>query len=303
MNSEPLNRESLHVEASEASNDSTIQLFNDSNAPRPAWQPFTPKGLAAFSTTTFGRVFLLLCVTALIGAGTFVWFLHTAWYPAIRAAIHELPAQGQIIHQELNTPRVSSEPLAEHRFLGFVVLIGDARETDLNSHIGVKFRKKGVDVCSLFGCWRLAYPPGWTIEFNRTDLEPGWGAWEPVVTVIAALGTFLGLLIIWFALGSLYCLAPWIVARVHKRHLTLAGSWRMCSASVVPGTFLLVAAIWLYGLGVLDLLQFFVLAIVHIILAWLCIVFAWRALPGATPKSILNNPFAASSSEQSSSFR
>src|SRR6266516_4646831 len=94
-------------------------------SPPSAWQPFTPRGLAAFSKGSFGRLLLLLCTTGLIAAATVVWFLQTAWFPAIRAAIHELPPQGQIVRQELKTPRVSTEPLSEHRFLGFVVLVSE----------------------------------------------------------------------------------------------------------------------------------------------------------------------------------
>src|SRR4051812_30965601 len=131
-----------------------------------AWQPFTPRGLVAFAKTTFGPVLLLLSTTALITAGSLVWFQNTAWFPTIRAAIHELPDQGEIVNQKLNTPRVTAEPLAEHRWLGFVVLVGKPASGDLNSHIVVKFRKATCEVCSLFGCLRLDYPRGYSIEFN-----------------------------------------------------------------------------------------------------------------------------------------
>ena len=91
--------------------------------------------------------------------------------------IHE----GQITHQELRTPRLSSKPLAEHRFLGFVVLVSGNESTDLSSHIAVKFRRRDVDVCSIFGCCHFDYPKDWTIEFNRVELEPRWDAWEPIL--------------------------------------------------------------------------------------------------------------------------
>src|SRR5215211_6196262 len=131
---------------------------------RVAWEPFSPQGLAAFANATFGRVFLLVATVALMGAATVVWFLDTAWFPAIRAAIHELPAQGHITNQELNTPRTTTEPLAEHRYLGFVVLLGEDRgDSSLNSHVAVKFRKRTVEVCSIFGCMRFGYPRGWVI--------------------------------------------------------------------------------------------------------------------------------------------
>ena len=259
--------------------------------PPAAWQPFTPLGLAAFATAGFGRIFLLLCTVALLSAGTVVWFLNTAWFPTIRVAIHELPAQGQITHQELRTPRLSSKPLAEHRFLGFVVLVSGNESTDLSSHIAVKFRRRNVDVCSIFGCLRFAYPPGWIIEFNRPELEPRWAAWEPILSGAAAVLTFLGLLLIWAALSFVYSIIGWMIAKIGKRVLTWPGSWTMSAAAIMPGALLLVAGIWTYGLGVLDVLQFVVLVAIHFLSAWVYIGFALRALPkGACGAG--GNPFA-----------
>lgn len=262
-----------------------------------AWQPFTPHGLAAFGKTTFGRLLLVLWTTALICAATMVWFLNEAWFPAIRAAIHQLPEQGEISGRELNIPRASLRPLAEQRFLGFVVLVSNETGGDLSSDVAVKFRKRNVDVCSIFGCSHFNYPSGWIIEFNRADLEPRWGAWEPIVSAIAAVVTLLGLITLWVVLGLIYCFIPWIVAVSKKRDLTFAGSWLMCSAALVPGALLFVVAIWGYGLRVLDLLQFLVLAVVHIVVAWVCILFAFRVLPPRPPRPA--NPFALTSANGS----
>ena len=257
-----------------------------------AWQPFTPRGVAAFAISGFGRIFLLLCAVALISAGTVIWFLHTAWFPTIRAAIHELPPQGQIVGQELRTPRLSSKPLAEHRFLGFVVLLSGSDSTDLSSHIAVKFRRRNVDVCSIFGCLRFDYPPGWIIEFNRTELEPRWAAWEPILLGGAAVAVFPGLLLIWAALSFLYSIVAWIVAKIRKRLLSWPGSWAMCAAAIVPGALLLVACVWTYGLGVLDVLQFVVLVVIHFLSVWVYVGFALGALPKRALAPTSANPFA-----------
>ena len=304
MKTNALNRDSLNRDSSERLdvltvpfNDSTTQQADDSteqagdDSPR-AWQPFTPRGLAAFANASFGRLFLLLCSVALISAGSVVWFLNTAWYPAIRAAIHELPPQGKITQQVLHTSRTSSTPLAEHHFLGFVVLVPPVTDVDLNSHIVVKFRVRAVDICSIFGYCRIPYPRGWIIDFNRTDLEPGWGAWEPIVTALGAATTFSGLLIIWFALGFIYSFVPWLFAWLTKRKLPWIGSWRICTAGLIPGGLLFVGAIFLYGLGVLDLLQFLVLFVLHFLLAWLCVGLAVRTIPTASrPTTTGLNPF------------
>ena len=273
---------------------------SETPTPSAGWQPFTPRGVAGFGSASFGRIFLLLGTVALISAGTVVWFLNTAWFPAIRAAIHELPPQGQIVNQELRTPRLSSKPLAEHRFLGFVVLVSGTESTDLSSHIAVKFRRRNLDVCSIFGCLHFDYPAGWIIEFNRTELEPRWAAWEPILSAAAAVVTFLGLLLIWGALSFIYSIFAWIIAKIRKRVLSWPGSWAMCSAAMMPGALLLVAGVWTYGLGILDVLQFVVLAVIHFLSAWVYIGFAFAALPRRGPTDT-GNPFAPRASPASSS--
>src|SRR2546423_14755104 len=80
--------------------------------PPAAWQPFTPRGVAAFASAGFGRIFLLLCTSALLSTGTVVWFLNTAWFPTFQAAIHELPAQVQILRHEMRTATLRPNPCA-----------------------------------------------------------------------------------------------------------------------------------------------------------------------------------------------
>jgi len=50
------------------------------------------------------------------------------------------------------------------------------------------------------------------------------------------------------------------------------------------------AAIWVYGLGMLDLLQFLLLALGQLVLGWVYIGFAFRVLPPRPPR--VKNPFA-----------
>jgi hypothetical protein len=275
-----------------ASKDAPTSAPAEPQSPPAAWQPFTPLGIASFAKTTFGRLLTLLAFVALLTAGTVVWFLKTAWFPTIRAAIHELPNEGQISHQELKTPRATTDPLAEHRFLGFVVLVSQTDSADLSSHIAVKFRKSTFELCSIFGCARFRYPPDWNVEFSRVALEARWGAWEPVVTAIAAIATFFGLLLLWIVLGFVYSFTPWLIALIKKRDLTWAGSWRMCCAALMPGALLFVLGIWIYGLGMLHVLQFLIVAVAQFVAGWVCIGFGLGVLPPRPPRKPRKaNPF------------
>src|SRR5437899_716920 len=79
------------------------------------------------------------------------------------------------------------------------------------------------------------YPSGWIIEFNRTELEPRWAAWEPILMGAAAVAALLGLLVIWAALSFVYSIVAWIIAKIRKRLLSWPGSWAMCAAAIMPG--------------------------------------------------------------------
>jgi len=59
-----------------------------------AWQPITPRGVAAFARASWGRVLLVQFLCALAAATAVVWFLETAWFPAVTEAIRQLPPPG-----------------------------------------------------------------------------------------------------------------------------------------------------------------------------------------------------------------
>ena len=64
----------------------------------------------------------------------------------------------------------------------------------------------------------------------------------------------------------------------------------MCTAASVPGALLFSGAIWAYGLGALDVLQFLLLAVGQLVTGWVYIGFAFRVLPPRPPR--VKNPFA-----------
>ena len=70
---------------------------SEANSPkRVAWLPLTPPGVAAFADAPLGRLLFVQLIFALLAASAVVWFLRTAWFPALDAAIHQLPVQGEI---------------------------------------------------------------------------------------------------------------------------------------------------------------------------------------------------------------
>lgn len=263
-------------------------------APKPplAWQPLTPRGVAAFAPATCNRILLVQLIVALLAGATILWFLSTGWFPTVREAIQQLPETGAIQGLELHSPRESASPLAESRFLAFIVNVADGGNTPSRADLRVEFHQKNIQLCSVIGCLVLDYPTNH--EFNRPELEPLWGAWEPILLGLFFVATVAFLFLCWTVLATLYFPFVRALAYFKDRQLTLAGSWRIAAAALMPGALLLTLGLFLYGLGVLDLIGLVLLIGLHVIAPWIFLILSPLTLPrvaAALPPSA--NPFAA----------
>ena len=88
---------------------------------RRAWQPLTPRGVAAFAEAPWRRLLLVQFVFAILAAAAVVWFLSVAWFPAVTAAIRRLPDRGEIRAGSLNWNADSPQSLAENHFLALML--------------------------------------------------------------------------------------------------------------------------------------------------------------------------------------
>lgn len=261
-----------------------------------AWQPFTPRGIAAIAHASTLRLLGLQLVVALLAAGALMGLLLSDWFPMIQRAIRALPDQGRIEHRQLRVPLAVPTTLAENPFLAFVV---DAMETGrltATADVRVCFLREQMEICSLFGCRAFPYPAAWTIEFNRPELEPWWGAWQPfLIGGVSALAVA-ALFLTWFLLALLYCPGAYLLAFYADRDLTWAGAWRLAAASLLPGAVLMTLALLLYGSGMIRLLHLGVLLVVHLLVGWIYVLISPWALPrrSAAPGR-KQNPFAAAS--------
>ncbi|HLX68344.1 MAG TPA: hypothetical protein VKV04_01840, partial [Verrucomicrobiae bacterium] len=70
-------------------------------------------------------------------------------------------------------------------------------------------------------------------------------------------------------------------------------TWKLAGAALMPGALLLIVAIFLYGFGVLDLVQLATAASVHIIVGWAYTILSVRAVPKLSSRAVAEkNPFA-----------
>jgi hypothetical protein len=257
-----------------------------------AWQPVTPRGVAAFARASPGRLLAVQVVVALLAAGAVIWVLNRTWFPVITQAIQNLPAQGSITASTLEWTNDSPKLLADNRFLAISVDLKHAGMARSPAHFLVEFGAAEVRIFSLFGMYERRYPAGWSLEFNRPELMPAWGAWAPPILALVALAVLAGLLLIWTALAWIYFLPVWLVGFFANRELSLRESRRLAGAALMPGALFMTGAILLYGLGALDLVHVLAAAAAHLVIGWIYLVAGPLAAPlHPAVAGIKPNPF------------
>jgi hypothetical protein len=238
-------------------------------------------------------LFVAQLLVALIVAAAVVWFLHDAWYPTVRAAIEQLPDEGEIHFGKLDWRGESPRLLAEGTFLAFSVDLEHASDRRSPAHVEVEFGKETFLVQSLLGYAEGRYPAKWIVAFNRKELEPWWGAWQPALLAVAAAAAVAGLLLAWHALATVYALPVWLVAFFTNRDLKLHECCRLAGAALLPGALLMAAGILLYDFGALDLVGLGFVTGGHLLLGWIylftSLLFVSKNTKAASTRK---NPFA-----------
>jgi hypothetical protein len=256
-----------------------------------AWQPLTPRGISAFAFAPLGRLWLVQLVVTMFVAGIIIWFIHRNWYPVIASAITELPDQGQLHNGKLEWDGYEPTVLAESPFLSIAVDLEHAGDARTPADLQAEFGERDLKIFSLLGFYRINYSHDSDTGFNHPDLEPWWGAWNPMLLAITGLITIANLFINWSILATLYFLPAWLGAFFANRDLTLAGSWRLSGAALMPAALFFTFAIILYGLGTINLVSLGMAAALHFILGWIFLILAVRALPPHPDSTGKGNPF------------
>ncbi len=208
-----------------------------------------------------------------------VWFLSQHWFPVVTTAIKQLPPEGEIRSGWLVWKGDSPVSLAENRFLALAVDLKHEGQARSPAHLAVEFGERDFKIFSLLGFLEGRYPGNWRIGLNQTEATPWWGAWAPPILGIVALLVILSLLLCWTILATIYAGPAWLIGFFTNRDLSLGGSWRLAGASLMPGCVLMIGAIFVYGLGFLDLIRLGVAVAAHFILGWAYIGLSVRALP------------------------
>jgi hypothetical protein len=259
-----------------------------------AWEPLTPRGVAAFARARLSRLLLVQFVVASFAAAAIVWFLSNGCFPTVRAAILNMPVTGNLRAGRLDWASRPPQLLAEGRFLAFIVDLNYSGQIQSAAAVQIKFSRESIRFYSLFGYTELDYPRDWIVSFNRTDLEPLWGAWEPELLAIVVLAAVAGLMLAWAVLATIYFLPIRLISFFANRDLNVRGSWKLAGAALMPGALLLTVAIVLYGLAALDLIQFGFIFGAHFALGWIYMFLSQLFLPHVVAME-KRNPFSTKS--------
>jgi len=258
-----------------------------------AWQPLTPRGVAAFARAPLRRLLLAQFFFALLAAIAVVWFLRTSWFPTVRQAIETLPAQGEMKSGKLAWAADSPQWLAEGHFVAFDVDTNHSGLLRSPAQIQVEFGRDDIFFYSLAGYRGWRYPAEWNFGFNRAALQPWWGAWEPPIQWLAFAGTLGWCLASWWLLATVYFLPVWLSGFFANRDLTMRQSWKLAGAALMPGAVVMILGIVFYGFAVLDLVQLAAAVLAHFLAGWVYLVWSVCLSPKLSAKvAPPENPFA-----------
>lgn len=258
-----------------------------------AWEPLTPRGVAAFALSPLWRLVLVQFAIAVMAGLVVGWFLQEAWFPVVRAAIEQLPAQGEIRGANLNWFGESPVKLAGNPFLGLAVDLNHSGQLTREGQFQVELGRRDLRIIATPGYAAISYPAGWRLAMNRTEVGPWWGAWEPAILGGAVVVTVLGLMVSWTLLATLYCAPVRMITLYEDRDLSWGQSWRLAGAALMPGALFMTFGIVFYELSSMTLIQLGVVAGLHLLIGWIYLFVSPLFLP-QHPKAAKTkgNPFA-----------
>jgi len=254
-------------------------------------EPFTPRGIAAFARASSRRLFLAQSVIAVLAAATLAWFLNDNCFSVIHAAIQNLPDSGKITYGKLDWNGNSPVLLAEGRLLAFDVDLDHRGVIHSTADVQIEFGRTSLRIYSLPGFSEFSYMPARFAPFNRTDLEPLWGAWAKEILLISAAALFFGLLLSWVILATIYFLPAWLLGFFLNRDLNLRTSWKLSAAALMPGALVMTGGIVLYNCGFLNLVSLSFFFAAHFAIGWAYLALSVFFLPRITLEKPRENPF------------
>jgi hypothetical protein len=248
--------------------------------------------VAAFARAGLGRLLVAELVFAILAGGGVAGFVRRACSPAILQAIQKMPETAKITNGRL--VGFDATIIGETKFLAIAFTPESSDQIGQSADIQFQFRPTDFRVGSVFRPdwgWEFDYGPGTSLNLSRSNLEPWWGAWQPVLLAAVGVGIVALLFGIWAVLALIYTVPAILLALFGDRQLSWFGAWRMSVAAQLPGAFLMGIAIFLYGSQAVDLIGLAFFFVAHLLMGWIYVVGGAWASPRLHMTVIKQNPF------------
>jgi len=259
-----------------------------------AWQPFTFGGVAAFAGARLTRLLAAELAAAMLVAVATVWLLNRGYCPVILQFVQKMPDSARVADGTLQG--LPDTLMAESQFLAIVVKPLPGGEIGQGADLQIQLRQTDVCVGSVFWPdwgWDWPYGRGTSINLARSNLEPWWSAWQPVLLAGAGAATILWLLVGWAVLAAVYMAPAKFFAWVADRFLSWGGAWRLAAAALLPGAMVMAGAMLLYGWSAIDLVGLSFFTAVHVVIGWVYLVGGSCKVTRLFPDESKRNPFTA----------
>jgi hypothetical protein len=260
---------------------------------RKAWNPLTFRGLAVFATSKLPRLFLVAFSFSLIIFIGVVWFVSKNYAPVVVQAVQQLPDTGRLENREIKG--INERIQGETKFLALTLDTKDLSDTG-SADVQIAIDRTGVWVCSgissSWGCLSFDLPSE-TVDLSRLNVQPWWGARQPIIIAIVGVLFLVVTFVILSVLAFILMWLPKFVAYFADRKLTLKEAWRLAFAAQLPGIIVMGAAIVLYGTQAMGVLGVGVFYVLHILVDIVYLFGAVFFLPRVV-EPIRSNPFGSS---------
>lgn len=242
-----------------------MRISDKPMTPRHAWQPFTPRGIAAFAYASNNRLIIVQLLIAIAFAFVCLWFIRSQWMPVVEAGMAVVPEGTSITRGQLLTPHSNALVLGGNKRLELVFDPSGKGVVGGTADVIVTLSQRELRVCGILGCLTVPYDPRYTISLGRADLAAWWGAWRTPIHILFVSGITLHLLVLWWAVA--FCAAPVLklITLYADRVISWAGSWRLANAALLPGTMIVMVGIALYDLDAIDLMRMALIYLVHLL--------------------------------------
>src|SRR6185312_13599086 len=117
----------------------------------PFTEPFTTRGVAAFTRAKLGRLLLVQFIIALFAAISLTWFLNLNCFSVVQSAIQNLPDAGKIGYGKLDWRGDSPKLLAEGKLLALAVDLNHSGQIHSTADVQIEFGKDSIRAYSFLG--------------------------------------------------------------------------------------------------------------------------------------------------------